>query len=148
MLLEGKVAVVYGGAGAMGSAVAQAFAREGAQVFLAGRTVSKLDEVAARMRAAGGVANTAAVDAMDTAAVEAHTGRVVEAAGRLDVTSNAISYPVVHGQPLLELSPNDFMAPIDGACRTHFITATSAARQMTEQGSGVIVILSSTTALE
>jgi NAD(P)-dependent dehydrogenase (short-subunit alcohol dehydrogenase family) len=73
MLLEGKVAVVYGGAGAMGSAVAQAFAREGARVVIAGRTVSKLDEVAERIRAAGGVAETAAVDAMDRAAVEAHT---------------------------------------------------------------------------
>jgi 3-oxoacyl-[acyl-carrier protein] reductase len=42
MLLDGKAAVVYGGAGAMGSAVAQAFAREGARVFLAGRTQSRL----------------------------------------------------------------------------------------------------------
>jgi 3-oxoacyl-[acyl-carrier protein] reductase len=107
-----------------------------------------LDEVAERIRAAGGVAETAAVDAMDRAAVEAHTGRVVEAAGRIDVTFNAISYPVVHGQPLVGLSPDDFMVPIDGACRTHFITATAAARQMKQQGFGVIVMLSSTAALE
>ena len=38
MLLEGRTAVVYGGAGSVGGAVARAFAGEGARVFLAGRT--------------------------------------------------------------------------------------------------------------
>ena len=41
MLLEGKNAVVYGGGGAIGGAVARAFAREGARVFLAGHTRSR-----------------------------------------------------------------------------------------------------------
>jgi 3-oxoacyl-[acyl-carrier protein] reductase len=86
MLLDGKVAVVYGGAGAMGSAVAQAFAREGARVFLAGRTQSRLEEVAAAIRSAGGASETAEVDAMDQAAIDVHAEQVVEAAGRIDIS--------------------------------------------------------------
>jgi 3-oxoacyl-[acyl-carrier protein] reductase len=147
MLLDGKSAIVYGGAGAMGGAVAQAFAREGARVFLVGRTVSTLNAAAAAIRSAGGVADTAELDAMDESAVEAHADDVVAAAGRLDISFNAITYPVVHG-PLLEISLEDFMAPIVGAARTHFITTTAAARRMRKQGSGVIVMLSSTAALE
>ena len=65
MLLEGKNAVIYGGGGAIGGAVARAFAGEGGRVFLAGRTRSKLEEVAAAIRSAGGAAEAAEVDALD-----------------------------------------------------------------------------------
>ena len=65
MLLEGKNAVIYGGGGAIGGAAARAFAREGARVFLAGRTRASLDKVAADIRDAGGTAETAQVDATD-----------------------------------------------------------------------------------
>jgi 3-oxoacyl-[acyl-carrier protein] reductase len=147
MLLEGKSAVVYGAAGSMGSAVAQAFAREGARVFLAGRTSTTLDTVAAAIRSAGGRAETAVVDAMDQSAVDAHLDRIVESCGSIDVSFNAISYPVVHG-PLAQMSLDDFLAPIIGASRTNFLTATGAARRMARQGGGVIVLLSSTAALE
>lgn len=61
MLLEGKNAVIYGGGGKVGGAVARAFAREGANVFLAGRTLTTLDEVAGEITAAGGVGETAQV---------------------------------------------------------------------------------------
>jgi len=43
MLLQNKNAVIYGGGGAIGGAVARAFAREGAKVFLTGRTLAKVD---------------------------------------------------------------------------------------------------------
>ena len=56
MLLEGKNAVVYGAAGSVGLAVARAFAREGAAVFLAGRTLASLQGVADEIEQAGGVA--------------------------------------------------------------------------------------------
>jgi short-subunit dehydrogenase len=63
MLLENKNAVIYGAAGAIGSVVSRAFAREGAKVFLAGRTQAKLDAVAKEIAAGGGAAQTARVDA-------------------------------------------------------------------------------------
>lgn len=61
MQLRGKTAVVYGGGGAIGGAVARAFAREGAGVFLAGRTLARLTAVATEIADAGGTVQTSAV---------------------------------------------------------------------------------------
>ena len=72
MLLQNKNAVIYGGGGAIGGAVARAFAREGAKVFLASRTLAKLDAVAREISATGGGAETAQVDALDEQSVEKH----------------------------------------------------------------------------
>ena len=148
MLLENKNAIVYGAAGAIGAAVARAFARDGARVFLAGRTLATLEEVAADIRAHGGMAEAAPVDAMDKAAVDAHADRVVAAAGSIDVSFNAVAVSVVQGVALTEISVEDFMAPITGLCRTNFLTATAAARHMVAQGGGVIVTLSASSAKE
>src|SRR5438552_1324788 len=90
MLLEYKVAVIYGAGGAIGGAVVRAFAREGAQVFLAGRTFSSLETVAQDISNAGGVAQTAQVDALDEQAIESYLGEVVRTAGRIDISFNAI----------------------------------------------------------
>ena len=74
-LLADKVAVVYGGGGAIGGSCARVFAREGARVFLAGRTRAKLDTVARDIAAAGGHADVTALDVLDEAAVRAHADR-------------------------------------------------------------------------
>lgn len=148
MLLEDKNAIVYGAAGAIGAAVARAFARDGARVFLAGRTLATLEEVAADIRAHGGMAEAAPVDAMDKAAVDAHADRVVAVAGSIDVSFNAVAVDVVQGVALTEISVEDFMAPITGLCRTNFLTATAAARHMAPQGAGVIVTLTASSAKE
>ena len=145
MLLEGRNAVVYGGGGAIGGAVARAFAREGARVFLVGRTLATLDEVAQEIAAAGGAAETAQVDALDEPAVDAHADGVAGEAGGIDVSFNAIGHGDVHGLPLLELPFEDFARPITTAMRTQFLTTRAAARHMTRQGSGVIMAVTATT---
>jgi len=139
MLLEGKNAVVYGGGGAVGGAVARAFAREGARVFLAGRTLAKLEAVAGEIRAAGGTAETARVDALDERAVDEHADAVAAQAGSIDVSFNLISYGDVQGTPLAEMALGDFGRPILNAVRTQFLTARAAARHMVRQGAGVIL---------
>src|SRR5262245_5247928 len=113
MLLEHKNAVIYGAGGAIGGAVARAFAREGARVFLTGRTLAAIDAVAEEISAAGGVAETAGVDALDERAVEAHADAVARRAGRLDVSFNAIGLPQagLQGVPLVELPPESFSLP-------------------------------------
>ena len=93
MLLQGKVAVVYGAAGHVGGAVARTFAAEGARVFLAGRTGARVEAVARDIAAAGGVAEAAEVDALDAEAVARHLNDVVVAAGRVDVCMNATGFP-------------------------------------------------------
>ncbi len=140
MLLENKNAVIYGGGGAIGGAVARAFAREGARVFLAGRTLESLEEVAEEIRSAGGVAETAQVDALDEKAVDEHADAVAAEAGGIDISFNLISHPSVHGTPLAEMAVEDFTQEVMTAVRTTFLTARAAARHMIRQRSGVILI--------
>ncbi len=140
MLLQGKQAVVYGGGGAIGGAVARVFAREGATVHLAGRTAAPLDVVAADIRAAGGAAETAPLDALDEAAVAAHADAVAARAGHLDISINVISHGDVQGTPLAEMGFDDFERPVHTALRSTFLTAQAAARHMIRQRSGVILM--------
>ena len=138
MLLENKVAVIYGAGGPIGGAVARAFAREGARVFLAGRTQARLDAVADEIRSKGGVAQTAVVDALDEQAVNAYVDAIVRQTGAIDISFNLISYGDVQ-QPLTEISLEDFLQPIVNAMRSHFLTARAAVRHMIPRGSGVIL---------
>src|SRR5918998_272405 len=126
MLLENKNAVVYGGAGSVGRAVARAFAREGARVFLAGRTPATLEEVARELAGAGGAVETAQVDALDERAVDEHADAVAEQAGGIDVSFNAIGHGDVHGTPVLQMPFDDFTGPIMAALRAQFLTARAA----------------------
>jgi len=146
VLLKNKNAVVYGGGGSIGGAVARAFAREGAKVFLAGRTLATLDKVAEEVSAAGGDAETARVDALDEEAVDRHADAVVEKAGGIDVSFNSISHGDVHGAPLIEMPFEDFARPISTAMRAQFLTTRAAARYMIQRGSGVILAITATTA--
>jgi shikimate 5-dehydrogenase len=75
--------------GSIGAAVAKEFAAEGAEVFLAGRTQSRVEDVAKHVRAAGGHAQAATVDALDDAAVNAYLDRIVKQVGRIDAIFNA-----------------------------------------------------------
>lgn len=139
MLLDGKVAVIYGG-GAISQAVATAFAREGARVFLAGRNPERLAQVAGAVRASGGTIETEQVDALDEQAVAAHAGAVAGSAGSIDISFNLISINDVQGTPLAEMSVADFESPVLTALRSTFLTATAAARHMKRQGGGVILM--------
>jgi 3-oxoacyl-[acyl-carrier protein] reductase len=139
MLLEHKNAVVYGAGGPIGGAVARAFAREGARVHLVGRTLDRLDAVAASIREAGGEAQTAVVDALDEGAVDAHADRLVERFGSLDVSLCVINAREVFFTPLAEMSLADFEQPVTTLLRSAFITARAAARHMIRQRSGVIL---------
>jgi 3-oxoacyl-[acyl-carrier protein] reductase len=139
MLLEHKNAVIYGGGGSIGGAVARAFAREGARVFLAGRTAAKLECVADEIRSAGGAAETHELDALDERAIDEHAEAVVAAAGTIDISFNLISHGYVQGTPLVEMAPDDYVQPLATAVRTMFLTSRAAARHMIEQESGVIL---------
>jgi 3-oxoacyl-[acyl-carrier protein] reductase len=139
MLLESKNAVIYGGGGSIGGAVARAFGREGARVFLAGRTLATLETVAEAIRADGGTAETAEVDALDPRAVDAHADAVAAAGGSLDISFNVITHPYTHGTPMHEMDVEDYTAPVATAVRTTFLTTRAAARHMTRQKAGVLL---------
>ena len=128
MLLPEKTAVIYGGGGSIGGAVARRFAEEGALVYLAGRTAANLENVAEAIRAAGGRAEIAQLDALDADAVDRHADEVAEQAGGIDVSFNLISHGDVQGTPMADMDVEDYLRPVVTAVRTNFITARAAAR--------------------
>jgi hypothetical protein len=110
MMLENKTAAIYGGGGTIGGAVARAFADAGARVYLAERSMPRLEKVANDIGDAAGVAE---VDALDERAVADHADAVAADAGGIDIALNAVSFPFVHDTPLAELTVDDVMHPID-----------------------------------
>jgi NAD(P)-dependent dehydrogenase (short-subunit alcohol dehydrogenase family) len=141
MMLEDKVAVIYGAAGGIGSAVARAFAREGAEVFLAGRSLEPVEIVAREIVTAGGSAEAAQVDAVDERAVDEHLRSVIDKKGHIDISFNAVGVPdaEILGVPLVELDAERFSLPIRAYTISYFLTARGAATHMVPSGSGVIM---------
>jgi NAD(P)-dependent dehydrogenase (short-subunit alcohol dehydrogenase family) len=140
MMLKDKVAVVYG-AGGIGGAVARAFAREGAQVFLTGHNLAPVEAVAKDIVSGGGSAEAAEVDALDEQAVDEHLQSVIEKAGRIDISFNAVGIPDTDllGVPLVDLDAELFSLPITAYTTSYFLTARLAARRMIPNKSGVIM---------
>src|SRR5829696_2580857 len=145
MMLKDNVAVIYGAGGAIGGAVARAFGREGANVFLTGRHLAAVEAVAKDIVAAGGSAEAAEVDALDEQAVDQHLQSVIDKAGRVDISFNAVGIPDTRilGVPLVELDLERFSLPITAYTRSYFLTARLAARRMVAKKSGVIMTVTS-----
>jgi len=141
MMLKDKVAVIYGGGGAIGGAVARAFAREGAKVFLTGRRQAAVEAVAKDIVSAGGSAQAAEADALDEQAVDKHLRSVIDKVGRVDISFNAIGIPdtEILGVPLTEMDAGQFSLPITTYTTSYFLTARLAARHMILNKSGVIM---------
>jgi NAD(P)-dependent dehydrogenase (short-subunit alcohol dehydrogenase family) len=150
MILKDKVAVIYGAGGAVGGAIARAFATEGANLFLTGRSLAPVEVVAKDIVSAGGSAGAAEVDALDEQAVDKHLQSVIDEADRVDISFNAVGIPSrdrgmglyrsgILGVPLVDLDVEQFALPITTNVTSYFLTARLAARHMIPNGSGVIM---------
>jgi NAD(P)-dependent dehydrogenase (short-subunit alcohol dehydrogenase family) len=141
MMLQNKVAVIYGAGGAIGGAVARTFAGEGARLFLAGRQKASVEAAAMGVVAAGGSAEAATVDALDEQAVDRHLQSVIDKTGRVDIAFNAVGIPgtTILGVPLVELDVEQFSRPIATYATSYFLIARLAARRMVANRSGVIM---------
>jgi NAD(P)-dependent dehydrogenase (short-subunit alcohol dehydrogenase family) len=141
MMLKNKIAVIYGAGGGIGSAIARAFAHEGAKLFLTGRHRAPLEVVAKEIVSAGGSAEAAEVDALDEQALDKHLQSVIDEAGRVDISFNAVGIPnaKILGVPLVELNVEQFSLPITAYATSYFLTARLAARRMIPNKSGVIM---------
>jgi NAD(P)-dependent dehydrogenase (short-subunit alcohol dehydrogenase family) len=141
MILKDKVAVIYGAGGAIGGAVARAFASEGATVFVTGRQKASVEALAKEIQSAGGPAKAAEVDALDEKAVDKHLQAVIDKAGRVDISFNAVGVPntKILGVPLLDIDVEQFCLAIASYTRSYFLTARLAARRMVKNKSGVIM---------
>lgn len=146
MMLKDKVAVIYGAGGAIGGAAARAFAREGARLFLTGRRRASVEAVTKEAVSAGGSAEAAEVDALDEQAVDKHLQSVIDKAGRVDISFNAVGIPnaKILGVPLIELDVEQFSLPLASYATSYFLTARLAARRMVPNKSGVIMTVTAT----
>ena len=136
-MLHDKVAVIYGAGGSIGSAVARAFASEGADVFLTGHALAPVEAIAREIDSA----EAAQVDALDEQAVDEHLQFVIDKAGRVDISFNAVGIPdtKILGVPLVQLDVEQFSLPIMTYATSYFLTARLAARRMVANTSGVIM---------
>ncbi|NML36798.1 SDR family oxidoreductase [Chitinophaga sp. G-6-1-13] len=144
MLLQHKNAIVYGAGGSLGSAVAEALAQAGARVLLTGHRLASVQQTADRIKAAGGQAEIAEVDAFDEKAVIQHITAVKQQYGTVDISFNAAGVDVIQDVPLIELSVDDYVTPVTRFLQTRFLTAKAAGQVMKGQGSGVILFLTAT----
>src|SRR5438105_2196772 len=141
MILQDKNVVIYGAGGAIGSAVARAFAREGAKLFLTGHKLETVETVTKEIICADGSAEAAEVDALDEQAVDKHLQSVIDKVGRVDISFNAVGIPDTNivGVPLVDLDVRQFSLPITAYATSYFLTARLAARRMVVNKSGVIM---------
>jgi NAD(P)-dependent dehydrogenase (short-subunit alcohol dehydrogenase family) len=141
MMLKDKIVVVYGAGGAIGGAVSRAFASEGAKLFITGRLRAPVDGVARDIVSAGGSAEAAEVDALDEQAIDKHLQAVIDKAGRVDISFNAVGIPnaKILGVPLVDLNVEQFSLPITAYATSYFLTARLVARRMIPNRSGVIM---------
>jgi 3-oxoacyl-[acyl-carrier protein] reductase len=143
-ILEGKQAVVFGAGGSIGTSVAKEFAKEGAEVFLSGRTKPTVEAVAAQITANGGRAHAAAIDTFDDAAVNQYVDGIVKQTGKIDIILDAagpLAKEYGNGKLAVDLPIDQFMIPLATMVKSRFVTARAAARHMIKQRSGVIIFV-------
>jgi len=148
-LLQNKHAVIFGAGGEVGSAVAKEFAAQGATVFLSGRHLASVEQVAADIRQDDGKARAAEVDALDEQAVNAYLDGVAQEAGSIDILLNVTGPQAKdygNGTSTLELPLEQFLLPLTTLVPSQFITARAAARHMLGQHAGVILFLTASPA--
>lgn len=148
MNLKDKVAVIYGAGGAVGGAVARAFADAGAKLYLTGRNAASLDGIKQEVIARGGFAEAAEVDALDEVEIAPHLDAVIAREAGVDISFNAVGIrnTTLQGVPLADLDADQFILPVETYVRSYFLTSRLAARRMAPRGRGVIMTVTSTPA--
>ena len=144
MDLKNKNAIIYGAGGSLGGAVAKALARAGANVFLTGIRTASVQKTATEIIECGGKAVVDKVDGFNEIEINNHIEKVMELAGSVDISFNAVGIEVKQNIPLVNLSSNDFVQPVTQTLQTRFLTAKAAAMVMMKQRSGVILSLTAT----
>jgi 3-oxoacyl-[acyl-carrier protein] reductase len=142
MNLKDRVALVTGASRGIGAATAEVLARRGAHVAVSARTVSDLEQVANRIRAAGAQALVVPCDVLDHAQVDAAIDTVVKHWGRLDILVNnaGLGTPTM---PVETIPPADWDHTVALNLKTAFLCIRAAAPVMKRQGYGRIVNVSS-----
>jgi NAD(P)-dependent dehydrogenase (short-subunit alcohol dehydrogenase family) len=143
--LKDKVAVVFAASGEIAGAVARSFAQHGAKVYVTARNLDALEVLAREIKASGGIAEAAKVDALNEIEIDNFLKKVTEDNGKLDVVFNgiAVDYSEMGGRPpALTATFEQFMAPMQKICGSQFLTSRVAAKYMiATRSEGTILLL-------
>ena len=144
--MKGKVAIVTGGAGGIGSAICKAFADQGVGVAVADLNVEAAQQVASDLTSKGGEALDVHVQVTEEESVEAAVRRVVERLGRIDFLVHCAGNNIK--APTLDITLEQWKSTLDIHLTGAFLFCRAAGRQMVKQGDGGrIVLMSSVTAM-
>jgi NAD(P)-dependent dehydrogenase (short-subunit alcohol dehydrogenase family) len=142
--LDGQVAVVIGGTGVLGGALAEGLARAGASVVVAGRDPDRGEARAREIREGGGRASFAAVDVTRRDSIEGLCARVLDEQGRVDMLINGAG--VNHAGPYLELADEEWDRVLDSNLKAVHWGCQVFGRRMVEARGGAILNIASVTA--
>lgn len=142
MNLKGRIALVTGASRGIGACTAELLAGRGARVAASARTVSDLENLAARIAESGGEAIAIPCDVTDQAQVEEMVHTVVRKWGRLDILVNnaGIGTPIM---PVEQIPPSDWDQTVVLNLKSAFLCVRAAAPFMKNQKYGRIVNVSS-----
>ena len=139
--LDGKVAVITGGGGGLGSLAARTFAGAGADVVLLGRNAGKLDAAAAEVRQAGSSATVIQADVTSRADLEKAAQRVAADFAGADILFNNAG--ITSPRLLLDTEPDEWQSLIDVNVTGTYLTTRAFAPAMIAKGGGRIVNMGS-----
>lgn len=139
MLVKNKIAVIFGGSGAVGHAIAHVMAREGAHVYLGARHQDKLEQVAAHIHNVEGRVKTFIVDVLDEQATQTAIKQLVEQTGEIDIVINVTSFMHNQGKELSELTQHEFMQGITPFLTAQFNISKAVAPYMGAKSTGAII---------
>jgi len=136
--LTGRVAMVTGGAGAIGSAVALGLAEHGADVALLDLELDRAEVVAGRIRDLGRRAVALPCDVRSQLLVDAAVADTLQQLGRIDVLAHTAGYGVL--KPLLEMPAEEFEGNLSAFLTSAFLVSQAVGRVMVPQGTGGSII--------
>jgi NAD(P)-dependent dehydrogenase (short-subunit alcohol dehydrogenase family) len=137
--LDGKVALIAGAGGEMGSAVPALFAREGAKVIVSARRAHRLQGVVDGIRNAGGEADLVSADFTTASGAEEAVGFTELTFGRVDVVYNNLGDSAARGQKLHETHETDWEYLLRINLTPAYVLTRAAVPALRRSGGGVII---------
>lgn len=145
MRLQGKVALIIGAGGPMGTAVSILFAQEGAKVVLAARRREPLRTLAEQIKQLGGEASFVTGDALTHEGAQSMVAHAIDRYGRLDILYHNIGDYAFGDKSLAETEESEWRYLINVNLNSAFLPCRFAIPIMQQNGGGVIILISAAT---